>query len=320
MSKTKPNIMIVGQCDFFSQAICHTIETTLEVNVTHCDSISKLINIVNDNCNIATTILCCEHLLHDNNDHDKCSAIHEYMPLMPILGVVKEAPTKDHLKRCYEAGIVDHIIKPSDEADVDMIICKLKAFVETFRYKVKLEEEIENNAIIHAKNLKNMTAYIDLLNATKIAYMILDKNGVMLEANKTLVELLKCDSDAELIGQRPVEWIPPCDLKLFQEEWDNMLSGSTIDELEVRFLKPCKDNLLNIWVRINGSCLQNGKTKVLLLIKDISTKKNTELRENIEQQKTKDTILQTVSKIRKIISGNKEPLSQKNGKGNQFSK
>lgn len=156
-------------------------------------------------------------------------------------------------------------------------------------------EDVTDNISLSQKLEKNAKKYKALIEQTNTAYIILDLNLCILETNKTFTSLIGLSPEQDLIGRNPRSWIIHDDVYLFDETFEQLLSGRPINDLELGLVN---DNGSTISVTINANIIENGGKKIFCLIRNISNRKKKESKKYIAEQKKKDKFRQNIIEIR----------------------
>ena len=160
---------------------------------------------------------------------------------------------------------------------------------------------------------ENVHKYQQLLDATNAIYLILDEEGIIKEFSQTFVDIFNIKEKNSPNSNRPHRRMTdkyPCvncsSLRAFisastiidyDSAWKKILKGYTITGVEMSISK----NKICKWFNMNGSMLKNGESKIFLLLTDITEKKKTEIRKNIDEERKKDTIKNHIKNLRQTI-------------------
>ena len=100
------------------------------------------------------------------------------------------------------------------------------------------ELEIENEELRRANALVEETQnrYFDLFEFAPVAYLTLDANGLVLEANQAIVRRLGAER-TRLVGSPLSAYIVMADRNVFLSHLDGILNDNTPRSCEVRFMK-----------------------------------------------------------------------------------
>ena len=118
--------------------------------------------------------------------------------------------------------------------------------------------------------------YKFLIEASNTAYVILDLNLKVLDANQLYVSAFGFDTVQDIIGYD----IRPCvnadNLEIFNQAFNKILNGEKVQDVEIELTNRDKEYVA---IRLSGSIIENGDKKIFCLVKFISEMK--------QRQKTK---------------------------------
>lgn len=155
--------------------------------------------------------------------------------------------------------------------------------------------------------LKNLTTFKNLIETIKIAYLVLDADGNILEVNKVFTEMIGNES-TKIIGKNISELVSLENKSKIKKAIELLNKGIPIEDMEID-LDSHIFNKSGIWIRINANIMENGKKSIFCIIKDITDKKIEEFKKYINDQKHKDKLKQNITNIRnKIQNMNKKEL------------
>lgn len=128
----------------------------------------------------------------------------------------------------------------------------------------------QNEVALRAIKLK----YRSLVETTDTGYVILDDQGLVLDANQEYVRLTGRNALAEVIGQSVLEWTAPYDQARNAEEVRKCIEKGFVRNLEIDYLSPAgKITPIEINATIHRA---GGKMTILGLCRDISARKQVE--------------------------------------------
>jgi PAS domain S-box-containing protein len=198
----------------------------------------------------------------------------------------------------YEAQIIK-----KDGSLSDVLICsnvyrKNGEFVHTRCFttdvtEIKKKERDQNELERKLKNSKEQYKY--LIEATNTAYIIMDTNLKILEANKVYVDVMACQSENQVVNKHPSRWVHTDYIDRYEDAFENVLDGDDISGLEIAFLTQTGDL---VYTKIDASLVRNGVDKVFCLITNITKERNESKTRFIKKQKKKDKIKQSIDGIR----------------------
>lgn len=161
-------------------------------------------------------------------------------------------------------------------------------------------EDISGIIDLQKKISENNAKHKSLIESTNTAYMILDINGSVIEANDIFLQMMEC-KDTDLKGKSPRSHVVANDIKLFDEAFAELIKGNQVNDLEIGF-KTCTEDKV-VYTSISANLIENGNTKIFCLVRDISHKKKKEDTERIVERRRKDTIKQNILSIRDQLRG-----------------
>jgi PAS domain S-box-containing protein len=133
--------------------------------------------------------------------------------------------------------------------------------------------------------------YRSLVDITDTGYLVLDKRGLILDANDVYLRLTGRSSLAELIGHSVTEWTAPYDLERNAREVENCLTTGQVRGLEIDYVKP--DGTIQP-IEINAAVFHAGSRDVILTVcRDISDRKRTNVA--LQQARNKLNLLNAVT-------------------------
>jgi len=144
------------------------------------------------------------------------------------------------------------------------------------------------------KLLKREETYRHLIEYTNTAYFVLSTDMNIIQTNKTFSEVVGVDIE-DLTGRNPRSWVFGEDIKAFDDAFSGLLLGRPIKEEEIRFVGKDKTQ---IHLVLNANILKNGGTKIICLLRNVSSKKEAQAKKYIEDQKQKDRIKQKILELR----------------------
>jgi PAS domain S-box-containing protein len=154
----------------------------------------------------------------------------------------------------------------------------------------------EKNPIIHDKsNLLEM-----LIESTKTAYIILNQDGTILEANKYFLNMIRCDNYTNILNRYAKLFICEKDWDKYEDYISKLLKGSETEDIDLCI----NNNILSktdvMWINIKSGLMKNGTIKIFCIINDITNIKQKEMGKYISDEKKKDKIKQSILKLREF--------------------
>ena len=205
--------------------------------------------------------------------------------------VIEENHPIYHMKECYKDASgkklwlnVNKVPLHDEHGNVIGVLGTLEDVTE----QVELENKLRHNT----------EKYVELIESTNAAYVILSDSMNILDANSIFLKLIGCSSLNECLNKNPRTWIAAEHVKKFDNAFNQILNGHPMLDLEVCFINI---NGTPINVAINANIIENGGKKIVCLARNISNKKKKEAEKFIMQEKRKDRIKQNISAIRSQI-------------------
>ncbi|MGE4556349.1 MAG: diguanylate cyclase [Desulfovibrionaceae bacterium] len=193
----------------------------------------------------------------------------------PIVFATAIHQDEDHVRKGYEAGAVDYLFKP---VDPQQLKSKAKVFLEVFRQRCRLEEEIEQKRRTEKALRRAEEKYRTIFENAVEGIFQCSPDGRLLEANPALARILGYESPAQLIAE--VKDVGE-HLFLSQEERKKYLSLLELDgylsnhELQVR-----RRNGSVIWISESSRLARDPEGEIVYiegLVEDITERKLSEI-------------------------------------------
>lgn len=169
--------------------------------------------------------------------------------------------------------------------DADGNIMGVLGTMEDITEQVNLENKLKSN------NMK----YKSLIESTNTAYIILNKELEIMEANDVFTALIGSNSLYSCLGKSLSLWIAPKFAKTFEKAIKDLFDGSSINDLELYLVT---DQNTLICVTLNANIIENGDTKIFCLVRNIAARKNLESEKYIKEEKKKDKLKQNIMALR----------------------
>lgn len=185
-----------------------------------------------------------------------------------------------------DGGIVDTVIYinfPVETKNYKNVIIGMIDVSEIKRYKDSLSY--------------NSKKYSMLLKSTGTAYVILNEEGIILEASEEFSTILGEDTIETLVGRNPRAWISKDSIEDYDKAWNRVTIGEEV--CHNIFSIKSKNNY--IWIDVSQGLIRNGDKKVMWMVRSASQQKDEEQKAFIAQQKKKDVIKQNILEIRKQL-------------------
>jgi diguanylate cyclase (GGDEF)-like protein/PAS domain S-box-containing protein len=193
----------------------------------------------------------------------------------PIVFATAIHQDEDHVLRGYESGAVDYLFKP---VDPQQLKSKVKVFLEVFRQRCRLEEEIEQKRRTEKALRRAEEKYRTIFENAVEGIFQCSPDGRLLEANPALARILGYDNPTHLISEvKDVgqEWF------LTREERKNYLARLEKDgylanyEMQIRR----RDGSI-IWISESSRLVRDPEGEVVYtegLVEDITERKLSEI-------------------------------------------
>ena len=293
-NSTTPNILVIGSCVTAINNI-KLINKSIDFNIIQKQFSNNIQNEIHRESTIAI-FLCCG--IDDKKELEIVSHLYRTVPYIPLFAIFSEKAEKHFLYELYKYGIMDHIYSVEDELGTEMLNRKIELLVDTYKYREQwLIERIKTNNYSISLNA-NMKAYIGLLDLMKIAYVIIDPDCYVVETNTYFNNILR---DSNLVGCNFEELIDKPFLDDFNDSLEKMFNGDAAEDLELKLIKNNGSDTVCAWIRLNGNSIDYNGHKILIMIKDISTKKNNEYIKFIEREKKRDMLKQNIKLVRQQL-------------------
>lgn len=169
--------------------------------------------------------------------------------------------------------------------------------------------DITKEIILQKKISDTLEKWKMLMESTKTAYIIMDAEGKILEVNNQMAKIAGCENNNVLVGANLKDLVCPEDAANYDRAIKKInLTGENIEDLEVRLQgsEKLKCSVGVVWVEINAGLMENGNKKIFCLVRDITENKTKEIKKFIDNQKQKDKIIQSISKMRNNIKDMRE--------------
>lgn len=148
------------------------------------------------------------------------------------------------------------------------------------------------------KIIKNSQKYKSLLEATQTAYVITDTEFKIIETNSVFDNLMKYTPE-QIYGHNIRCLISAKDIQFFDNMFLKLLSGQFVNNLEIALLT---SNKTEINVSITANMVENGESKIICVLRDITDKKREENKKFIRSQQQKDQLRQEIASVRDSLT------------------
>lgn len=140
---------------------------------------------------------------------------------------------------------------------------------------------------------KNQEKYRTLIETTRTGFVIIDQNGLVLDANPEYVRLTGHHNLSEILGRSVIEWTADYEKEKNAAAVGKCLKEGYLRNLEINYV----DSTGNITpIEINATCIESeGEIQILTLCRDISDRKRAEeslqkLEEQLQQAQKLESI------------------------------
>ena len=156
-------------------------------------------------------------------------------------------------------------------------------------------EDITERKKMELKIYKSEEKYRNLIEFTNTAFVILDTNLRIIEANETFMQLIESPSINFVLNSGLRSWVFSKDIEKFDKSLQNVLNGIALDDLEINLIS---ENKSSVYVGISANIIENGEKRIFCLLRDKSSKKEAMSQQFILKQKRKDKLIQYLTEIR----------------------
>ncbi|WP_319584522.1 diguanylate cyclase domain-containing protein [uncultured Pseudodesulfovibrio sp.] len=123
---------------------------------------------------------------------------HERSKSVPIIFITAIFQDEENVRQGYETGAVDYLFRP---VDVDVLISKVKAFLQMHRQKVLLELEVEQRSRTELALREAEEKYRSIFERAIEGIFQCTPEGEFLEANPAMVRMLGYDRMEDVLGK-----------------------------------------------------------------------------------------------------------------------
>lgn len=161
----------------------------------------------------------------------------------------------------------------------------------TIRNIVVMHEDITKSRNAEEALRTSEERYRSLVDITDTGYLVLDKQGLVIDANEVYLRLTGRPSVADLIGHPVTEWTAPYDLERNAREVETCMKTGHVRGLEIDYVRP--DGTI-LPIEINATVFPTCEGDVILtLCRDISDRKRTHVA--LQQARNKLNLLNAVT-------------------------
>jgi len=123
---------------------------------------------------------------------------HERSRHVPIIFITAIFQDDENVRQGYETGAVDYLLRP---VDGEILLSKVKAFLEMHRRKVLLEREVEQRRKTEAALIVAEEKYRAIFERAIEGIFQSDSNGEFLEVNPAMLRILGYERMEEVVGR-----------------------------------------------------------------------------------------------------------------------
>lgn len=195
----------------------------------------------------------------------------------------RDAATADHVRRYRELREearrrLENLSarnEPLDPRDMQALLEELHI------HHIELEMQNEELASTRER-LEHSQKYVhDLFTDAPVGYLVLDEEGRIIEANRTVCSLFDLP-ERILVGQRFPAFIPESHLRAFRDAVQDALRGAAPQFVEVRLrIKAEHDR----WVRLDFRTVRHSETERFVLCSLVDVEEQMDLRGRLEAEK-----------------------------------
>lgn len=123
---------------------------------------------------------------------------HERSRHVPIIFITAIFQDEENVRQGYETGAVDYLFRP---VDMDILISKVRAFLEMHRQKVLLTQEVEQRRLTEAALRVAEEKYRSIFERAIEGIFQCTLEGELLEVNPAMLRILGYDRTEEVVGR-----------------------------------------------------------------------------------------------------------------------
>lgn len=123
---------------------------------------------------------------------------HERSRHVPIIFITAIFQDEENVRQGYETGAVDYLFRP---VDMDILISKVRAFLEMHRQKILLTQEVEQRRLTEAALRVAEGKYRSIFERAIEGIFQCTWEGELLEANPAMLRILGYDRMEEVLGR-----------------------------------------------------------------------------------------------------------------------
>jgi PAS domain S-box-containing protein len=165
------------------------------------------------------------------------------------------------------------------------------AYAEQTAVGEELRQQIDETTKKEQQLRESEERYRSLVDVTDTGYLVLDEQGLVVDANDVYVRLTGRKSLQDIIGRPVTEWTAPHDLDRNSREVEKCMRTGSIRGLEIDYILP-DGTIQPIEVNATVFATRTG-SMILTLCRDISDRKQTQVA--LQQARNKLNLLNTVT-------------------------
>jgi len=197
---------------------------------------------------------------------------HERSRHVPVIFITAIFQDEENVRQGYETGAVDYLFRP---VDVDILISKVKAFLQMNRQKVLLEQEVEQRRRTEAALRVAEEKYRSIFERAIEGIFQCTPEGEFLEANPAMLRILGYKRMEEVVGR------PAFRDRFMPEESERLLYRELLERdgavtgFEFRLQR--RDGEV-VWCSESSRVVRSGTGDDFIegVLEDITERKNTE--------------------------------------------
>ena len=285
-------ILMLGKCEYPETK--QIIENGVGTKIVECASTLELIAALKAT-RTCSAVLIASAISESHKDViDILQHIHLERPYMPIVLIFSDIQKLDFMFECAKNGACDYIIK-NKPINIQMIINKLKMFHRMSEIQLELEQSLADQEMMYQKLVKNRENCIELMTQVGMAFVYLNEETKIVDANEQFYSLMEYKNDASIHSFSIREFVVQRDLDVFNGIWRRISDGNVVKNTEIR-LKTKHGNVK--FFNVNATRFVNGGVKILFLLQDTTETKQRERRKMIEDARKQDKVRQSLIEIK----------------------
>ncbi|WP_207259774.1 diguanylate cyclase [Desulfovibrio sp. Huiquan2017] len=209
---------------------------------------------------------------------------HERSRHVPIIFITAIFQDEENVRQGYETGAVDYLFRP---VDMDILISKVRAFLEMHRQKILLTQEVEQRRLTEAALRVAEGKYRSIFERAIEGIFQCTWEGELLEANPAMLRILGYDRMEEVLGRpgfRDRVMPEEAERRLYREL---LAHSGAVTGFEFRLQRR---NGEVVWCSESSRVIRNdlGDEFIEGVLEDITERKNVEL--ELKKLATRDSL------------------------------